>query len=182
MYYRNAAQTIRTGLECGLKVEPVERTDLILNYTFTNFRYSSYLSQTFDSTGNLVEADYKNNRVPAVPKHLVNLILEAEPEIARHLEGLLIFDCDYASGMFTDDGNTSSTAPYFFANVMAGVNYTYNDLNIILSAGVKNVFDRRYTGFINVNANPELQRSLRRYYEPGEPRNYYTALNFTYRF
>lgn len=182
VYYRNAARTNRVGLECGIKVEPVERTDLIVNYTFTDFKYSSYLSQSFDSTGSLVEADYKNNRVPAVPGHLVNFIIEAEPEIARHLEGLLVFDCDYATRMFTDDGNSASTGAYFFANVMAGLNYSYKDVSVLLSAGVKNIFDRRYTGYINVNANPELPLAQRRYFEPGEPRNYYTSLNLTYKF
>ena len=182
VYYRNAAKTSRTGLECGLKIEPVERTDLIINYTYTNFKYKEYYSQSFDSSGNLVTADYKDNRVPAVPQHLVNLILEAEPELARHLEALLVFDCDYASKMYADDGNSTTISPYFFANVMAGINYSYKDFNLIFSAGVKNIFNRRYTGFINVNANPELPVSQRRYFEPGEPRNYYTSLSLTYKF
>jgi len=181
VYYRNAAQTIRTGLECGVKIEPIERVDLICNYTFTNFKYDKYSALTFDSTGNFAETSYANNMVPAVPQHLFNFILEGEPEIARHLEGLLVFDCDYASRMFTDDKNTESTSPYFFANVMAGVNYTRDRFNIIFSAGLKNVFDKRYAGFINVNANPELPIGQRRYYEAGEPRNFYISLNLNYK-
>lgn len=182
VYYRNAAQTNRLGLECGVKIEPVERVDLICNYTFTDFKYDKYLAQTFDSTGNLVEINYQNNRVPAVPQHLFNFILEGEPEIVRNLEGLLIFDCDYATRMFADDKNTESTSPYFFANVMAGLQFSKEHFNIQLSAGLKNIFDKRYIGFINVNANPELPVGSRRYYEPGEPRNYYLTLNLSYKF
>ncbi len=182
IYYRNAAQTNRMGLECGVKVEPVERVDLLVNYTFTDFKYDKYSAQTFDSMGNLIETSYQNNRVPAVPQHLFNFILEGEPEIARHLEGLLIFDCDYATSMFTDDKNTESTSPYFFANIMAGLQYKNEHVNFILSAGLKNIFDKRYIGFINVNANPELPVGSRRYYEPGEPRNYYLTLNMSYKF
>ncbi|HWA06366.1 MAG TPA: TonB-dependent receptor [Ignavibacteria bacterium] len=182
VYYRNAAQTNRLGLESGIKTEPFERVDLILNYTYTNFKYDRYSAQTFDSTGNLIEISYQNNRVPAVPQHLFNFIVEGEPEIARHLEGLLIFDCDYASSMFTDDRNTESTSPYFFANVMAGIDYKTEHFNLIFAAGLKNIFDRRYIGFINVNANPEQPMGQRRYYEPGEPRNYYVSLNLSYKF
>ncbi|HMQ80317.1 MAG TPA: TonB-dependent receptor, partial [Ignavibacteria bacterium] len=181
VYYRNAAQTNRMGVESGIKTEPFERVDLILNYTYTNFKYDRYSAQTFDSTGNLAEVSYKNNRVPAVPQHLFNFILEGEPEIAKHIDGLLIFDCDYASSMFTDDRNTESTSPYFFANVMAGIDYKSEHFDLIFAAGVKNIFDRRYIGFINVNANPEQPRGQRRYYEPGEPRNYYVSLNFNYK-
>lgn len=182
VYFRNAAQTNRIGLECGLKIEPVERMDVICNYTFTNFKYDKYVSRTYDAIGNPVDVDYTGNRVPAVPQHLVNFIVEAEPEFGKHLEGLFIFDCDYAGKMFVDDQNTESTSPYFFANLMAGVTYSPGNFSLLLSAGVKNIFNRRYIGFININANPEFPQSQRRYYEPSEPRNYYIMLNSSYRF
>lgn len=182
VYYRNAAATNRLGLECGLKFEPIERMDVICNYTFTNFKYSSYRSQVFDSSGNFVEVDLSDTRVPAVPQHLVNFIIEGEPEIVKHLEGLIIFDCDYASRMFVDDQNTESTSPYFLTNFMAGINYTNKNFSFILSSGIKNILDRRYVGFININANPEFPVGMRRYYEPGEPRNFYLSMNINYKF
>lgn len=182
VYYRNAGQTNRLGLECGMKVEPIERMDVIVNYTYTNFKYTKYLAKSYDSQVNQIEVDYSGNRVPAVPQHLVNFIVEGEPRISKDLEGLLIFDCDYAGRMFVDDGNTESTSPYFFANVMAGLNYTGKNFNMILSAGVKNIFNRRYIGFISINANPEATVGNRRYYEPAEPRNYYITLNTSYKF
>ncbi len=182
VYFRNAAQTNRIGFESGMKVEPIERMDVIVNYTYTNFKYDKYISRSYDAIGNPVDVDYSSNRVPAVPQHLVNFIVEGEPEIAKHLEALLIFDCDYATRMFVDDQNTESTSPYFFANLMAGINYTKDKFNVILSTGVKNLFDRRYVGFININANPEFPQNQRRYFEPGEPRNYYVTLNMSYKF
>jgi iron complex outermembrane receptor protein len=182
VFYRNAAQTNRTGLECGTKFEPIEKMDVIVNYTYTNFKYDKYISRTYDASSDPVDIDYSGSRVPAVPQHLLNFIIEGEPEISENLEGLLIFDCDYATKMYVDDRNTASTSPYFFANVMAGIEYTYKNFNLLLSAGVKNIFSRRYIGFININANPELPLNQRRYFEPGEPRNYYTNLNIFYRF
>lgn len=182
VYFRNAAQTNRLGLECGTKIEPVEKMDVIINYTYTNFKYDKYISRSYNAIGTPIDVDYSGSRVPAVPQHLVNFIVEAEPELAKHLEGLFIFDCDYATRMFVDDQNTEATSPYFFANLMAGVTYNTEKFNLLLSTGVKNIFNKRYIGFININANPEFPRGQRRYYEPGEPRNYYVTLNASYRF
>ena len=174
-YYRNAAQTNRTGVECGFKFEPFEETDLIINYTYTHFRYNSYAARTYDPVGNPIDADYTNNVVPAVPRHLTNFILEKEIEITKNITGILQFDCDYVSKMFVDDANTQSTGDYFYANTMVGANITLNKFNILFSAALDNFLNRRYVGYININASP-------RFYEPGEPRNYFVNLNLGYRF
>ncbi len=84
--------------------------------------------------------------------------------------------------MYTDDQNTESDGAYLYANALVGLNYVNDRLALTLSAGVKNFLDRKYVGFININANPELPIGQRRYYEPGEPRNYYMNLNLTYKF
>lgn len=182
VYFRNAAKTNRIGFESGIKIEPIDRMDVLLNYTYTNFKYDKYLSRTYDAIGTPVDVDYTGSRVPAVPQHLVNFIVEGEPELAKHLELLLIFDCDYTSKMYVDDQNTESTGAFFYANLMVGLEYTYKNFGLIFSAGAKNIFDRKYIGFISINANPEFPVGQRRYYEPGEPRNYYTNINLSYRF
>ncbi len=181
-YFRNAAQTNRTGLECGVKIEPVDRLEVTVNYTYTHFRYGQYISRTYDATGNPVDVDYSGNTVPAVPKHLANFILNYEYEISKKIEGLLQFDCDYVSRMFVDDQNTESTGSYFYTNSLVGVNFILKSFNILLSGGVNNMFNKTYVGFININANPEFQVGQRRYYEPGEPRSFYANLNLGYRF
>jgi iron complex outermembrane receptor protein len=181
-YYRNAAQTNRTGLECGIKLVPFEETDLIINYTYTHFRYNNYISRTYNSVGNPVDVNYTGNKVPAVPQHLTNFILEKELELTKHITGLLVFDCDYVSKMFVDDQNTENTGDYFYANTLIGANFIFDKFNILFSAGVNNFLNRKYVGFININANPEFSIYNRRYFEPGEPRNFYVNLNMGYRF
>lgn len=182
VFYRNAAKTNRLGFESGIKIEPFERTDLIVNYTYTNFKYDKYISRVYTGTGNPIDVDYSGNRVPAVPQHLVNFIFEAEPELAKHLDLLMIFDCDYVSKMYADDQNSTLAGDYVYANLMGGVEYKGDNLNFIISGGFRNIFDRKYAGFLNINANPELPQSQRRYFELGEPRNFYMNLTFTYKF
>ncbi len=174
-YYRNAAQTNRTGLECGLKFVPFEETDVTINYTYTHFRYSSYTARTYDAVGNPTDADYTNNVVPAVPEHLANFILEKELEISDHITGILQFDCDYVSKMFVDDENTQRTGDYFFANSMIGADFTFDKVNFLFAIGLNNFLNRKYVGYININSYP-------RFYEPGDPRTYYANLNLSYRF
>jgi outer membrane receptor protein involved in Fe transport len=77
--------------------------------------------------------------------------------------------------MFVDDQNTQSTGDYFYANTMAGADVTLNKLKLMLSIGVNNFLNRRYVGYININSYP-------RFYEPGEPRNYFVNLTMGYRF
>ncbi|CAN5537343.1 TonB-dependent receptor PqqU [soil metagenome] len=181
-YFRNAAQTNRTGFEMGVKTEPLDHVDMTFNYTFTDFKYNKYIARTYDAVGNPVDADFSGSRVPSVPQHQLNFILEYENEIAEHLEALFLFDCDYVGKMYVDDQNSESTEPYFYANGMIGLNYIQKDFNILLSTGVNNFLNKKYVGFINVNANPEFTINQRRYYEPGEPRSFYLNLNFSYRY
>ncbi len=181
-YFRNAAQTNRTGIEMGIKTEPIDHVDMTFNYTFTNFKYEKYIARTYDAIGNPVDADFSGSRVPSVPQHQLNFILEYENEIAEHLEALFLFDCDYVGKMYVDDQNSESADAYFYANGMIGLNYIKNNFNMLLSTGVNNFMNKKYVGFINVNANPEFPVNQRRYYEPGEPRSFFLNMNFSYRF
>jgi hypothetical protein len=49
-------------------------------------------------------------------------------------------------------------------------------LNILLSGSLNNMLDEVYVGFTNTNS------ADRRFYEAGEPRNYYVTANIGYRF
>lgn len=175
-YFRNAAKTNRTGLEIGFKSEPVERVDLMINYIFTNFKYKEYDAWVFDTLGISTHQDYSDNKMPSYPSHMVNFILEYEYEISKHIEGLLIFDCDYVTKMFVDDKNSQSTSPYFYSNPMAGINLSFGHVNILGFVGASNIFDKRFVGFINTND------FYGRFYEPGEPRNVYGGINISYKY
>jgi iron complex outermembrane receptor protein len=175
-YFRNAAKTSRQGVELGFQTEPFEGVELTANYIFTHFRYKEYDALAFDSVNNPVHQDYSNNVMPSYPQHMLNFILGYEFEISEHVNGLAQFDCDYVTKMFVDDRNSQSTSPYFYSNPMAGVNIFLGHFNILAFAGVNNIFDKRYVGFININDY------LGKFYEAGEPRNIYGGINLGYKF
>ena len=181
-YFRNAATTTRTGVESGIKIEMFEGLEVQANYTFANFNYDKYNAVSYSSGGDTINENYSGNVVPSVPKHLVNFILNYEVKLNKNFTGLLLADMDYVGSMFVDDKNSQSVSDYYYANFLIGANAVFDKFNVLVSGGMNNIFDRKYVGFININANPELPESARRYFEPGEPRSYYLGINLGYTF
>jgi iron complex outermembrane recepter protein len=181
-YFRNAGNTTRTGVESGVKFEMFEGFELVANYSYADFHYSDYIAVNYNGVGDTISADYSGKVVPAIPKSIFNFILNYEFKITNTYTGILLWDMDYVSSMFADDANTVVIPGYFYGNVLAGVTCNFKNFNILFTAGLNNIFDEKYVGFVNVNANPELPANQRRYYEPGEPRNFYFGLNLGYKF
>jgi iron complex outermembrane recepter protein len=174
-YFRNAAKTNRQGVEVGFKSEPFEGIELTTNYTFTNFKYDDYRA-TIPSSGVDTVVTYKGNIVPSVPKHILNFILSYELEISEDISGLLQWDCDYITSMYTNDSNTEQVPGYFYGNAMVGLNVACGNIGVVGYFGVNNIFDKRYVGYVNINDFNGQSR------ETGEPRNVYSGLRMTYNF
>lgn len=172
-YFRTANKTRRVGLESGITTEPFEGIEFTVNYTWTNFKYDLYKTVLNTDSGPR-NADFSGNKVPAIPTHSVNVILNYEFELSDDISGLLQWDCDYFSKMYANDSNSEYAPGYFYGNVMAGVNVKLNNYKITGYVGLRNIFDKKYIGFVNINDY------LGRYYEPGEPRYFYMGLNFSY--
>jgi iron complex outermembrane recepter protein len=173
-YFRNAGKTDRLGIEAGIKTEPFEGIEMTVNYTFTNFKYDDYITPVYSDTG-LVEKIYSGNRVPSIPRHAVNFIFNYEYEISDDLSGLLQWDCDYISKMFVNDANSEIASGYFYGNVMAGMNMQMGNYSLIGYIGVRNIFNKNFIGFINTNDYNG------RYYEPAEPRYFFSGINISYK-
>ncbi|MEP7145570.1 MAG: TonB-dependent receptor [bacterium] len=181
-YFRNAANTTRTGVECGLKFEMFEGFELVTNYSYSGFKYNDYIAINYTAGGDTISSDYSGNNVPAIPKSIFNVIFNYQFKISKNFKGIALWDMDYVTRLFVDDANNESTPAYFYGNIMAGITYDINRFNFLFTSGLNNIFDRRYVGFVNINANPELPESQRRYFEPGEPRSFYAGFNLGYRF
>jgi len=174
-FFRNATRTNRLGVEVGFMCEPFEGIELVTNYTLTNFKYEDYSAVIQGPSGNTTE-NYNGNYVPSIPRHILNLIFNYEFEISDKVNGLLQWDCDYLTSMYVNDNNSESTPSYFYGNVMGGINFTVGKFNTVFYAGINNIFDKRYVGYVNIND------FYGRYYETGEPRSIYSGLNVSYKF
>ncbi|MCH9030173.1 MAG: TonB-dependent receptor [Bacteroidetes bacterium] len=180
VFFRNAAETNRMGLELGTQLEVVDGLEFIFSYTYSDFSYNSYFAKTidFDSTGNFVESeeDFSDNIVPSVPEHNIFISLAYSYSISLNLNGFIKFSYMGVSGLWVDDANSDKTDAYNLLNSVLGFDMKFGNFNLLISGGVNNIFDLLYVGFTNTNS------ADKRFYEVGAPRNYFASLNLGYTF
>ncbi len=180
VYFRNAAKTVRRGIEIGSRVEIFKDLQFAFAYTFSAFNYVEYsaLAIEIDSTGNIIETeeDFSGNIVPSVPKNNLFISLSYAHTLGNRVTGFAKLSYQGISGLWVDDANTDKTKAYQLLNSTLGVDMKFGKFNIQVSGGVNNMLDEVYVGFTNTNS------ADRRFYEAGEPRNYFASINFGYRF
>ncbi len=179
VFFRNAAETNRMGLELGTQLEVVEGLQFIFSYTYSNFNYDSYFAKTieFDSTGFVEsEQDFSGNIVPSVPENNIFMSLAYTYPFAINLNGFIKISYMGISGLWVDDANSDKTDAYNLLNSVLGFDMKFGNFNLLVSAGVNNIFDLVYVGFTNTNS------ADKRFYEAGAPRNYFASLNLGYTF
>jgi iron complex outermembrane receptor protein len=180
VYFRNAAETKRTGLEAGGSTEVVRGLTVRLAYTWSRFRYSSYAAGAVevDTAGNFVTVDsrFEGNVVPSVPgDNLVAGFTYTRP-LTEHLSASLKATYQYVGSMYTDDANSERTGVYQLVGAGLGADVRLGSFTALFSIGVNNLFDKRYAGFVNINS------TAGEFYEAGEPRTVYGGINLGYQF
>jgi len=180
VFFRNAAQTTRTGFELGTKLEILKNLNFNLAYTYSHFVYDSYVVESLliNSEGYLEEVtfDYSGNYAPSIPKNNLFLALSYSYPFSKKIEGFVKVSYSGVSGLWVDDANSDQTAPYNLLNALLGLNLKFGKFEVMLSGGGNNLSDLVYVGFTNTNS------ADRRYYEAGAPRNYFVNCNLGYRF
>jgi len=174
VYFRNSAKTWRRGIEFGIESKLIDHFKLKTSYTFSYFRYTEYktLSINYDLTLN--EKNFSGNFVPSVPEHNLNLALIYDRSISSTTDLFIKMSYQFVSGMFVNDENLEKTDSYNLFNIMSGIDQRFGKFNILLSAGVNNIFNKKYAGFININS------TNLRFYELGEPRIFFLNFNLGY--
>ena len=150
-YFRNAGSSHHSGWEITIDGRPFTGGDLRVAYTRVDARFDAY------TTGS---DDFSGNRVPGLTPYRIDALgsIERGPAFLE-LRGL------YQDGVPTNDANTATAAPYFLADVRAGLNDAGSgSARVSPYIAISNVLDRRYIGSVAVNAFGN------RYYEPGPGR------------
>ncbi len=70
VFFRNAAKTIRNGVEVGASVDIIEGLNLQASYTYSNFTYDEYIALTIDEDlDTTTSQNFAGNYAPSVPQH-----------------------------------------------------------------------------------------------------------------
>jgi len=180
VFFRNAAKTNRRGMELGGSLEIYRNLQFTLAYTYSHFRYDSYIAKNIelDQGGNIMEEerDFAGNIVPSYPEHNLYLSLSYAYPFHKNLSAFAKLSYMGVSGLWVDDANSDKTDAYKLLNSVVGLDVMFGKFNMILSGSLNNILNEVYVGFTNTNSADG------RFYEAGEPRNYFVSINFGYRF
>jgi iron complex outermembrane receptor protein len=180
VFFRNAAKTNRRGLELGSSLEIYRNLQFTLAYTYSHFRYDSYIAKNIelDQGGNIIEEerDFAGNIVPSYPEHNLYLALSYAYPFHKNLSAFAKMSYMGVSGLWVDDANSDKTDAYKLLNSVLGLDMVFGKFNMLLSGSLNNMLNQIYVGFTNTNSADG------RFYEAGEPRNFFVSINFGYRF
>lgn len=180
VYFRNAAKTNRRGIELGSSLDIYKDFKFTFAYTFSDFVYQSYIARTIeiDNEGNITEEDqdFAGNIVPSVPKNNFYLGLSYAHPFHQKVSAFIKFSYMRVSGLWVDDANSDKTSSYQLLNTVLGLDMHFGKFNVMASGSMNNMLDVLYVGFTNTNS------ADRRFYEAGQPRNYFVSLNLGYTF
>jgi iron complex outermembrane recepter protein len=180
VFYRNAAKTNHFGIDMESKLVLFKELSFGISYIFSRFVYNFYqtISMETDSKGNLVQVprDFSGNNEPAIPAHNLKLSLSYKYPVGKRIN--IMADLNYSgiSGMWVDDANTDKSNAYHLLNAFLECELKSGHFNLTISAGLNNILNTTYAGFINTNS------ANNRFYAAGAPRNWAGMLNLGYIF
>ncbi|MCX6244360.1 MAG: TonB-dependent receptor [Bacteroidetes bacterium] len=180
IYYRNAATSERTGMTAKGSLEILRGLVLSALYTYSNYRYLSYtaLSIEEDSTGNFIQVDrdFSGNAEPRFPDHAYDVAISYRITPWKHLDILAKADCSGRNAMWVNDANSGKTNSYYLMNFLLRFDLHFGHFNFQIAGGVKNILDKVYTNYVNLNS------ADKRFYSSGSPQDYQLMLNLAYLF
>jgi len=156
-FYRNAASTIRSGIECNVKAQLSNAWSMDVSYTDSDFKFGDW-----DWMGN----NLKGNALPGIPVHSISAI-------ARYIDdnGLRIqLQHRYIGQIQLDNRNTTQDEAYSITDFKLGYELKKSKYSIVPYLGINNMFSTFYNDNIKINAFGK------RYYEPAPERNIYFGI------
>ena len=164
----NAGKTSHPGLEATINFS-LHRSEKFSVISSNNFSKYWYVFKDFNNRGN----DYSKNKLTGVPTHTTNskIKIDFKNYIAQ-------VSFQNVGKLPMNDSNELFTDAYSLFNFKLSKLFSINKLDIDISTGVNNLFDKSYASGIVINAIGFGGRDPR-YYYPGLPRNYYISLSLS---
>jgi iron complex outermembrane recepter protein len=160
-FYKNAGETERKGIELGLTARLYKGLTAIVNYTYSDFKYKTFLSGAIDYSGKMM---------PGLPQHTAY----AELRYIRPSGAYATAQYRYVDSQFAEDANVVKVGSYSLVNFRAGYRLSVGESILEPFIGVNNAFDVLYM------ANVQLNALGGRYFEPSMGRNVFGGLKIRF--
>lgn len=161
-FYENAGTANHDGIEASVSMDILEGLAASLSYSWSDFTFG-----TFQGVDGQI---YDGNRIPGIPRSLLQAGLRWEPRENVNLA----LDVIHASSFFADNANTVEAGDYTVADLRFEYRHRGSRLEIAPFAGINNLFDELYEGNIRINA------AFGRYFEPAPERNVYVGVELRF--
>jgi iron complex outermembrane receptor protein len=180
IFFRNAQKSVRYGIRLDGAIEIIKGLSLEASYVYSRFSYDKYqaIAIETDTTGNIVQVDrdFSGNACPGIPQNFIKASLGYEHSFGKKIGLLAKLSYTSVSSMWADDRNTEQTDVYGTADALVRCSMKFGHFRILATAGLNNLFDTKYAGWVNVNS------ANYRYYVAGAPFNFLCNLNLGYAF
>ncbi|MGH2575112.1 MAG: TonB-dependent receptor domain-containing protein, partial [Ignavibacteria bacterium] len=177
VFFRNAANTKRTGLEIGINTEPIQGLNIKTAYTYSDFKYEKYLAGTIDIMGALTNHDFSGNIMPSIPKNLFSSDISYQYTFQKNYNLFIKLHHEFVDRMFVNDRNDEKTEKYNLFNAQIGINMQIKNFTLLAYGGLNNIANKKYVSFIQINSDDR-----REFYEAGAPRNFFGGITIGYIF
>ena len=165
-YFVNAGDIKQKGVEITADVSINPTNNSIENYrinaafTYTNFRYGSFIKGPDNFSGKIV---------PSVPGNTFSLLADIQLKNGAYLNSTYYL----ASKIFLNDANTAAANAYQLLGVRLGWKKPLRKkYKLNFYAGADNLLDETYSLGNDINA------AANRFYNAAPPRNYYAGVSF----
>ncbi len=174
IFYKNAGKAENIGGEIKLTWNPLNEITSVASFTKMHFTFKDYL---IGFTGNAGVYEYKQldgNYIPGIPQNYftAGIYYNSPFDLSLNLKA------EWFDKYFTNDFNgpvPGSSSPienyinnnYLNVDLILGYNLKLETYELNISAGLNNIFDKRYNASIVPNAAGD------RFFEPSAGRNFY---------
>lgn len=155
-FYRNAGKSKRNGIELAVNGRLTSALRALASYTFSDFQFAEYDLNGTDLSGKFVSG---------IPKHFGSAGLIYE----RSHGAFWAVDYSYTGKMYANDQNSETTDAYGLLHIRGGWNFLFNQTELKVHVGIRNLADVKYFDNLRINAFGG------RYYEPAPGRSFFAG-------
>jgi len=160
IFFRNQGETIHKGIESAFSFSFARHYTLGVTYNFTDASFQK--AQTLDSLS------LKNNDVPGIPDHRLNISAEYSPE-----KWQISASYNFVNRYAVNNTNTAFNSSYGIVDAQLSYILSPKNSNFTLQPflNVNNIFDTRYNSSVVINAFGG------RFFEPGAGINWQAGIS-----
>lgn len=156
LFFRNAGESKRNGIELLLDWSPADNLDARLAYTYQDFEFTEFKT---------ADADYAGNQEPGAPPHRVFA------ELGYTIAGIRsVVNYEFMDAYAVNNDNSESNWSSQVVHLRFALTRLWNSIELRPFFGVDNLFDVRY------NSSTIPNSFGGRYYEPSPGREFFFGL------